>query len=146
MNTYLRWVAVALALLIIGSAAILSGCSFITGGTPPAGTIQNVTPTQAYELTLQNQGNTRFVILDVRTPEEYAAGHIEGAVNLDFQSVKFKEEVNKLDKYRTYLVYCRTGVRSAAASKMMGETGIKNIYNMTGGITDWQARGYAVVK
>jgi len=82
----------------------------------------------------------------VRTPSEYVQGYIKNAVNLDYNSPDFKALVNSLDKNKTYLVYCRTGVRSAAASQMMSELGFKDIYNMNGGITDWQAAGLPIEK
>jgi phage shock protein E len=108
--------------------------------------VTNVSPTQANDLIKANQGNTKFVILDVRTPAEYADGHLQNAKNVDYNSPGFKDEVGRLDKSANYLVYCRTGVRSAAASQILLELGFSHIYNMTGGITDWQTAGLPVVK
>ena len=108
--------------------------------------VKDVTPGQANILIQANQGNAGFVILDVRTPQEYAEGHIQGAINIDYNASGFQNKVGKLDKTKTYLVYCHTGIRSAAASKIMVSLGFKNVNNMTGGITDWQSLGFAVVK
>lgn len=137
-------------LAVLTASVILGGCAYITGEaiktpapTPTAETVvKNVTPEEAHDLLMLS---SKFVhIIDVRTPEEYAGGHLAGAVNIDYSSADFKEIINKLDKNATYLVYCRTGSRSAAASAIMLELGFKDIYNMTGGITDWQAAGYPV--
>jgi rhodanese-related sulfurtransferase len=77
------------------------------------------------------------VILDVRTPEETAQGMIEGAVQLDFRSPDFEAEVDKLDKNKMYLVYCRTGNRSGKTCALMAKKGFKHFYNLEGGYLDW---------
>jgi len=87
---------------------------------------------------------TRFV--DVRTPGEYAGGHIDNAINIDYNASDFKEIINELDKNNGYIVYCQGGGRSAAASKVMAELGFKHINNMTGGILAWEAAGLPVEK
>src|SRR4051812_8201041 len=74
-------------------------------------------------------------ILDVRTPEEYQAGQIEGAVMIPLQVLE--SEMAKLDKDKTYLVYCRSGNRSKQASQILSQNGFKHIYNMSGGYSEW---------
>lgn len=74
------------------------------------------------------------VVVDVRTPSEFAAGHIDQAVNIDFENFSFASEVKKLDTTKTYFVYCRSGNRSAQAVSIMKSNGIKNIYELSGGI------------
>lgn len=74
------------------------------------------------------------VLLDVRTPAEFAAGHINGATNIDFENQTFKTEIGKLDKTVNYFVYCRSGNRSGQAVSIMRELGYKNIYELQGGI------------
>ncbi len=108
--------------------------------------MKNITSLEAYSLIQANAGNGDFIIIDVRTPEEYAGGHIENAMNVDYYSASFKDEINGLARDSTYLIYCRTGARSAGARDIMKELGFQNIYNMTGGITDWVAKGLPVVK
>lgn len=93
---------------------------------------------------LARQPNT--VILDVRTPEEYAAGHLAGSVLIDVRNADFAKKIAALDKSKTYLVHCRSGVRSVTACNALGELGIPNLYNMVGGITAWQAAGKPVEK
>lgn len=78
------------------------------------------------------------VILDVRTPEEFAGGFIANAVNIDYNGADFKEAIAKLDKNKTYLVYCLSGKRSASAAAYMRSNGFKNVINLEGGILAWQ--------
>jgi phage shock protein E len=102
--------------------------------------VNNVTPEQAYQLTLYS--SFRIQIIDVRTPLEYQAGHITGAINIDYNAPDFKTKIDKLDKTAVYLVYCHSGNRSAAASKVMAENGFKYINNATKGFTDLVAAGF----
>jgi len=86
-------------------------------------------------------------LIDVRTPEEFSAGYIEGAVNSDFQkTAEFGEYLDSLDKSKPYLVYCRTGRRSGEALKLMRDKGFTNVADLGGGIAAWEAAGLAVVK
>ncbi len=78
-----------------------------------------------------------IVLLDVRTPEETAEGMIEGAVEIDFYGDNFEAEVLKLDREKTYVVYCKSGGRSANAAEMMAKAGFKNVHNLEGGYTAW---------
>ena len=84
-------------------------------------------------------------VLDVRTPAEFASGHIEGAVNIDVQE-GFQDAIASLDKTKTYAVYCHSGNRSALASQQMADAGFTSIYNLDGGIVLWQANGYQLVQ
>lgn len=77
------------------------------------------------------------VILDVRTPEEYQAGHIPGSVNINIQDSNFIDQVEALGEKDTYLVYCRSGNRSAQACQIMAAHGHENLYNLAGGILEW---------
>lgn len=78
-----------------------------------------------------------IVLLDVRTPEETALGMIEGAGQLDFEAANFEAEVEKLDKTKTYLIYCRSGNRSGQACSYMAGKGFKKLYNLKGGYMAW---------
>lgn len=94
----------------------------------------------------ENKGKPDFMILDVRTAEEFAGGHIEGAANIDVKSESFKDDISKLDKSKTYIVHCRTGRRSETAVKVMEEMGFTDIYWMQDGIVGWQGAGFPVTK
>lgn len=84
------------------------------------------------------------VILDVRTPAEFADGHIANAINIDAQSGNFAAEIEGLDKTKTYAVYCRSGNRSGTATQIMAEAGFSKLYNMNGGTIDWTNSGFAL--
>jgi rhodanese-related sulfurtransferase len=114
--------------------------------TPEGQTIRDLSVAEAYTMIQDNQGQDDFVILDVRTPAEFAEGHIEGAVLLDFNAGNFEVEVGKLDKDVRYLVYCRTSNRSGQAVNVMKNLGFKDVSDMDGGIVAWQSAGYPVVK
>ena len=74
-------------------------------------------------------------MIDVRTPEEFAEGHLDGAVNLDVQSGRFDAELAALDPEGEYFVYCRSGNRSAAAAATMAEAGFTDVTDL-GGLQD----------
>ncbi len=85
-------------------------------------------------------------ILDVRTPAEFADGHLKGALNLDSASPDFAQKLAALDKSTTYLLYCRSGRRSANAATQMSALGFPHLYNLDGGITAWTAANKPVEK
>ena len=79
------------------------------------------------------------VILDVRTPEEVDDGYIPNMKNIDIRMGQgFLEEVEKLDKSKSYYVYCRSGARSAQACQLMEQMGFDTTYNLIGGFMDWE--------
>lgn len=86
-----------------------------------------------------------IVILDVRTPEEFAQGHIAGSININVESPDFTSKVEQLDKSRTYAVYCRSGRRSGVATQQMESLGFTSLYNMNGGVIDWAGAGFELV-
>jgi len=108
--------------------------------------IENITPKEAYILIQENKDNPNFVVLDVRTPEEFSAGHLDNAVNLGYYSNTFRNDLDKLDKNKTYLIYCRSGRRSENALNIMKELDFREAYNMLGGINNWKAKGFATTK
>lgn len=85
------------------------------------------------------------IILDVRTPEEFAAGHVKGAVNLNIHDAAFKSGLAKLDKTKPMLVYCKSGARSADAASQMKEMGFGEVYNFGGGMLAWSNAGKPIV-
>ncbi len=108
--------------------------------------VKEIDAEEALVIIDEKKGSPDFVILDVRTAEEYSGGHIEGAENIDVKSESFKDEVGRLDKSKTYIVHCRTGRRSETAVKVMEEMGFADIYWMQDGIVGWQDAGYPVTK
>jgi phage shock protein E len=93
---------------------------------------------------LRRQANT--VVLDVRTPKEFAAGHISGATNIDWNASDFAKKAAALDKSKTYLVHCAAGGRSAKASEKMTALQFTNVYNLEGGMKGWEKAGKPVEK
>lgn len=85
------------------------------------------------------------ILIDVRTPGEVAKGMIPGAVNIDINGRDFIERAARLDKDKTYYVYCLSGSRSARAATHFKEIGISEVYNMKGGILGWQKAGLPVI-
>jgi rhodanese-related sulfurtransferase len=121
--------------------AAVFGIALLTGCGSSSSSVQTVDP--AAFLTTASQTGT--VVVDVRTPSEYAAGHIEGAVNIDVEAPTFDTEIAKLDKNATYAVYCHSGRRSGLATDAMGKAGFTHVYNLAGGIADLQSAGGQVV-
>ena len=83
------------------------------------------------------RAGTNWVVLDVRSASEFAEGHVPGAVNVDVRSKTFAEDVAKLDKAKSYLVYCGSGYRSARACTQMSGLKFKETANLLGGIGAW---------
>jgi rhodanese-related sulfurtransferase len=80
-------------------------------------------------------------ILDVRTPEEFNADHIENAENVNWLGDSFVQDSKKYDKTKPVFVYCRSGARSKKATAKLEELGFENIYEMEGGFLKWDAEG-----
>jgi rhodanese-related sulfurtransferase len=78
-------------------------------------------------------------VLDVRTPREFADGHVPGAINVPIQSKEFDAAIAKLDPSKKYLVYCHSGKRSFLATQRMRAAGFENLMNFAGGIVAWEA-------
>jgi len=126
--------------------ALLVMLVLLLGGISVAIASNNeLSATEAQALIAKHHGNPDFVILDVRTPAEYDQGHIAGALSIDYYSPQFKFALERLDRGKTYLVYCRSGNRSKQALKIFDDLGFTRIYHMSGGILDWQAKGYKLV-
>jgi len=89
--------------------------------------------------------DTSITLLDVRTPAEFASGHIAGAMNIDFESGTFASDIQKLEQTKSYAVYCRSGNRSGQATALMAKEGFTSLFNLTGGVIDWANAGQALV-
>ena len=136
-----NFMVLALSVSLVIGVTLTGGCV-----RDETATIENVTPQEAFTLIQNNQNNPDFVIIDVRTPEEFDGEHIENATNIDFYSEALRDELNKLDKNKTYLIYCAVGGRSGSALDIMAELNFKEVYNMSGGINQWKAEGLPTVK
>jgi phage shock protein E len=85
-------------------------------------------------------------IVDVRTPQEFAEGHIEGAINIPVELPDFMSQVSQLDPSGTYAVYCRSGNRSQPAVAGMESIGITGIYELESGTVGWAGEGQPLVR
>lgn len=93
-----------------------------------------------------DKANDQILLIDVRTPEEYAAGHIENAINIDYSSGNFKDQVSELDKNQDIYVYCKVGGRSGRSAQILEEMGFEKVYDLKGGIIAWEKEGLKTVK
>ncbi len=84
------------------------------------------------------EASPEAVILDVRSPMEYQQGHLKNSVLLDFYSRTIQADIDALDKSKEYLIYCRSGARSASACNYMAQSGFAKVTNMAGGILTWR--------
>ena len=89
--------------------------------------------------------DTDYILVDVRTIEEYESGHIQDAVNFDFYSKSFQKEILSLDKSSSIILYCRTQNRSTKTANYLKENGYKEITVLAGGITSWVKNGNDLV-
>jgi len=96
--------------------------------------IIEISVAEARKLMQENKANQNFVILDVRIPTEFAKEHLEGAVNLNIYGNHFENNLEKLDKKKTYLVHCHAGVRCFMAAEVMEEMGFTRIYSVNGNL------------
>ena len=112
---------------------LLTGCMYLR---PKQNGMSNLSQTEwAKALTKQPEA----VILDVRTEEEFESGYIPNAKNIDLRmGLGFVDEINNLDKNKSYYVYCRSGARSAQAVQLMRDLGFNETYNLLGGILEWE--------
>jgi len=90
------------------------------------------------ELTPQDVENA--VLVDVRTPEEYAEGHLPNAINIDWYDENFMDEFKDIDRNKTIYVYCKKGGRSASAAEMLNSSGYKNVIDLLGGYDALEAK------
>ena len=124
---------ILIALLLVVAAMALAAC----GGSSGPSAIQKVSAAEAARM-LDSR-----VVIDVRTPSEYAAGHIAGAQNISVEATDFASRIASLDKTAAYLVYCHSGRRSAIAADQMAAAGFRDIVD-GGGMADLVAAGARV--
>jgi len=119
-------------------SSVIAVFSFFKFQQAPA--VKAITP-QTYKEQVQ-KGD---VLVDVRTPAEFRSGHVESALNADFNGGEFAEQFKNWDKTKTYYLYCASGNRSGKAAKLMLEAGFKNVYNL-GAFKELQANGLPTVQ
>ena len=142
--------------VLLTALLLAAGCSSADTATSDAGTessdsssdaeaagIRLVSATEG--AALQTDQPDDLVILDVRTPEEFAEGHLDGAVMIDFYEADFADRLGELDPEVPYLLYCRSGNRSGQTTAIMGDLGFTDVADVDGGIVAWSGAGLPVV-
>jgi thioredoxin len=120
-------------LVLVGFAVVLfSGC---TNGQAQTGS-NNLQATDFAQKIKELPGAP---VVDVRTPEEFAKGHLPNAKNIDWNGNDFNAQISQLDKSKLIFVYCLSGGRSGQAAKQMRENGFTQVYELSGGIMKWRA-------
>ena len=138
----------ALAAAAIVATAGLAGCA-TSPLSPTTGPTAASAPASASTLAApdfaaaaQRPGT---VLVDVRTPAEFAEGHLAGATNIDVEAADFTTKIAALDKTKSYAVYCRSGNRSRTAMTYLLQAGITQVFDLSGGINAWKSAGGEVV-
>jgi len=108
--------------------------------------ILTVSAKEAVDLIDKHNGDSNFAILDIRTPGEFQSGHLQSAILIDFYSQTFADQLSRLDKEKKFLIYCRTGNRSARSLEIFKKLKFQKIYHMANGISTWYSEGFPVVK
>ncbi len=137
-RTWWQWGV--LVFLLVSLLGVVVAC----GGPQKADTtaeIVTVSPREALAIIREHKGDPNFVILDVRTPQEFAQGHIAGAINIDFYAPDFRQQLDRLDRDKVYMVYCRSGNRSGQTISLMRAMGFRHVYEIRGGLRAWVAAG-----
>lgn len=112
--------------------------------TEPAFVLKNIGPSEAKTL-IQQRGDD-LTILDVRTPTEFATGHLPNAVNVNYAGDDFSGGLAAIDPSKDVLVHCAVGGRSTACLKDLEAAGFRKVFHLDGGMRGWMAVGNTVVK
>ena len=127
-----------------GSESVATDSGGNVSGSSETGAGLRLVSADVAKATIDNPSDD-LVILDVRTPEEFAEGHIDGAIMLDFYRDDFAAELAKLDPDVPYVLYCRSGNRSGQALQLMAGLEFQNVQDVDGGVLGWQQAGLPLV-
>jgi len=130
---------IAATVLAVAAITGMSACSSTTPASSPASSAAGQHMAASDFSTAMKQPGT--IVLDVRTPAEYASGHLAQAKNIDIEASSFTNQIAALDKNATYAVYCHSGNRSGTALEQMTAAGFTHVYDLAGGIDAWQSMG-----
>ncbi len=104
--------------------------------------VTTVTVKQAVE---RMKKSSQIIVVDIRTPEEFAKGHIKKAINVNMNDKSFAKKLTKLDRTKTYLMHCRSGGRSTASLPVWNRLGFKNVLHLSRGTLGWVKAGQPLV-
>jgi rhodanese-related sulfurtransferase len=128
---------------MLATVAVLALVTAACGGgaTTVEPVIETVSPERASEIV---DGVDGVVVLDIRTPEEFAQARLAGAVNIDFYADDFEDRLAELDRGTDYVLYCRTGNRTSVAREIMRQLGFESVHEIDGGIVNWYETGLPI--
>jgi rhodanese-related sulfurtransferase len=128
---------------VLAAVAVLALVTAACGGDSATveQVIETVSPERASEIIDEGDG---VVVLDIRTPEEFAQARLAEAVNIDFYADDFEDRLGELDRGTDYVLYCRTGNRTSAAREIMRELGFESVHEVDGGIVNWYETGLPI--
>jgi len=132
MATILKKVVGGFAGLLLVTVAVATNTNIV----------HHVNPAEAQNLI----ADKKVVVVDVRTPKEFSAGHIAGATNINFLATDFAKTITGLDTNKTYLVHCAVGGRSTQALPLFEKLQFQSVYHLDGGIKAWEKAGLPVEK
>ena len=136
----------AILALLFATLVLLSGCSEGEETGIPGQVTVDVSLEEAFTLMEDNQGSQDFMIIDLRSAEEYANGHIEEAVNIDYGAADFDAALDELERDKVYLLYSYKDDISGQVLDKMAELGFTRVYNMLGGMERWEKIGLPRVR
>ncbi len=136
----------AILALLIAALVLLGGCSKGEETGISGQVIEDVSLEEAFTLMEDNRSSQDFMIIDLRSAGEYAGGHIEAAVNIDYSAADFAAALDELDRDKTYLLYSQKDDISGQVLDMMAGLGFTRVYNMLGGMERWKRIGLPRVK
>lgn len=127
--------------LLAGTLVLLAGCS--GGSSKQTDRAGSSVPAGEFAALAEESGT---VVLDVRSPAEYAAGHLARSVNIDVEGAAFDQRIGELDPERTYAVYCQTARRSKVAMDRMLDQGFTDVVELEDGFAGWIADGQPIAR
>jgi len=127
----------------LGSMVAALALAAVACGSTGTAVVETVAASDAAALL---EGDPAAVLLDIRTPEEFGEGRLEGAINIDFYAADFAGQLAELDRDATYVIYCRSGNRSTVALDTFRDLGFTSVHAVEGGIVAWEATGYLVIR
>ena len=122
------------AALVIGASLLIGACG---GATATDAELETLPVDEIQEIVASPPAD--LVVLDIRTPEEFAGGHLSGAINIDYYADDFEAQLGELDLEVPYVMYCNSGNRSGNALPVMDSLGFSEVYELDGGIQAWYA-------
>jgi len=131
--------------LLIAAALTVAAITTVSACSPSAPTSSSTTPATGAHLAASSFSTAirvpGTIVLDVRTPAQYASGHLPAAQNINIEGTDFATRITALDKDATYAVYSHSGNRSGAALEQMTAAGFTHVYDLAGGTGAWQSMG-----